>query len=41
MRQLNFLDELIIDNFAGGGGASCGIELATGRPVDTRCCKSA
>ena len=32
--QLNFLDELIIDNFAGGGGASCGIELATGRPVD-------
>lgn len=30
MRQLNFLDELIIDNFAGGGGASCGIELATG-----------
>lgn len=34
MRQLNFLDELIIDNFAGGGGASCGIELATGRPVD-------
>lgn len=25
--QLNFLDELIIDNFAGGGGASCGIEL--------------
>jgi len=28
------LDELIVDNFAGGGGASCGIELATGRPVD-------
>ena len=26
--------ELIIDNFAGGGGASTGIELATGRPVD-------
>ena len=25
------MDELIIDNFAGGGGASCGIELATGR----------
>lgn len=23
--------ELIIDNFAGGGGASTGIELATGR----------
>lgn len=26
--------ELIIDNFAGGGGASIGIELATGRKVD-------
>jgi hypothetical protein len=26
--------ELFIDNFAGGGGASTGIELATGRPVD-------
>lgn len=25
---------LIIDNFAGGGGASTGIELALGRPVD-------
>lgn len=25
---------LIVDNFAGGGGASTGIELATGRPVD-------
>ena len=30
---LNF-DELIIDNFAGGGGASMGIEMATGRQVD-------
>lgn len=28
------MDELIVDNFAGGGGASTGIELATGRPVD-------
>ncbi len=28
------LDELIIDNFAGGGGASTGIELATGRSPD-------
>jgi len=28
------MHELIIDNFAGGGGASTGIELATGRPVD-------
>ncbi|MDE6155557.1 MAG: DNA cytosine methyltransferase [Eubacterium sp.] len=27
-------DYLIVDNFAGGGGASCGIELATGRPVN-------
>ena len=26
--------ELIIDNFAGGGGASTGIEIATGHPVD-------
>lgn len=26
--------ELIVDNFAGGGGASLGIELATGRAVD-------
>ena len=32
--QLNFYDEMIIDNFAGGGGASTGIELAIGRPVD-------
>ena len=31
--QLNLLDEIIVDNFAGGGGASTGIELATGRPV--------
>ncbi|MDS1916095.1 DNA cytosine methyltransferase [Enterobacter asburiae] len=26
--------EIIVDNFAGGGGASTGIELATGRSVD-------
>lgn len=26
--------ELIVDNFAGGGGASTGIEMALGRPVD-------
>lgn len=32
--QTSLLQELIIDNFAGGGGASTGIELATGRPVD-------
>ncbi len=28
------MNELIIDNFAGGGGASTGIEVATGRSVD-------
>lgn len=27
-------NELIVDNFAGGGGASSGIEQAFGRPVD-------
>lgn len=32
--QINIFDELIADNFAGGGGASTGIELATGRVVD-------
>jgi len=31
--RINF-DELVIDNFAGGGGASTGIERAIGRPVD-------
>ena len=34
MKQINFFEEMIIDNFAGGGGASTGIELATGRAVD-------
>ena len=33
MSQLNIFDEIIVDNFAGGGGASTGIELAAGRPV--------
>lgn len=32
--QMSMFDYLIVDNFAGGGGASCGIELATGRPVN-------
>lgn len=32
--QINFFNELIVDNFAGGGGASTGIELATGRVVN-------
>lgn len=31
---LDISHELIVDNFAGGGGASCGIELALGRHVD-------
>lgn len=31
--QTSLIEEIIIDNFAGGGGASTGIELATGRPV--------
>lgn len=31
---LDFPDELIIDNFAGGGGTSEGLEQAFGRPVD-------
>ena len=31
--QTSILDEIIVDNFAGGGGASTGIELAAGRPV--------
>lgn len=33
-RKMSNYCELIVDNFAGGGGASTGIELATGRPVD-------
>lgn len=31
--QTSIFDEIIVDNFAGGGGASTGIELATGRVV--------
>lgn len=34
MSQINIFDEIIVDNFAGGGGASTGIELAAGRPVN-------
>ncbi len=30
----NLFRELVVDNFAGGGGASTGIELALGAPVD-------
>ena len=31
--QIDLFDEIIVDNFAGGGGTSTGIELAAGRPV--------
>lgn len=31
--QESLVDEIIVDNFAGGGGASTGIELATGKRV--------
>lgn len=34
MKQINFIDEIIVDCFAGGGGWSTGIEQATGEPVD-------
>lgn len=34
MFQDNLFRELVIDNFAGGGGASTGMELALGFPVD-------
>ena len=33
MAQIDIFDEIIVDNFAGGGGASTGIELAAGRPM--------
>lgn len=32
--QLDLFREIIVDNFAGGGGASTGIEMATGISVD-------
>ncbi len=32
--QIDLFQEIIVDNFAGGGGASTGIELATGRIVN-------
>lgn len=34
MYQYGFFDECFVDSFAGGGGASTGIEMATGHPVD-------
>ena len=33
-KSFAFTGELVVDNFAGGGGASLGIEMALGRPVD-------
>ena len=33
MSKIDIFEEIIVDNFAGGGGASTGIELAAGRPV--------
>lgn len=33
-KQIGMLDYCIVDSFAGGGGASTGIEMATGHPVD-------
>ena len=33
MSQIDIFEEIIVDNFAGGGGASTGIELASGRTV--------
>lgn len=34
LQQLDLFREIIVDNFAGGGGASTGIEMATGLSVD-------
>jgi len=33
VKQTDLFEKIIVDNFAGGGGASTGIELACGRPV--------
>jgi DNA (cytosine-5)-methyltransferase 1 len=33
-QQISIFDNIYVDSFAGGGGASTGIELATGRPID-------
>ncbi len=32
--QAGLFDEIVVDSFAGGGGASTGIEKALGRPID-------
>lgn len=33
-RHMKIVNEIVVDNFAGGGGASTGIEIAIGRSVD-------
>jgi DNA (cytosine-5)-methyltransferase 1 len=33
-KQYSIFDDCFVDSFAGGGGASTGIEMATGHPVD-------
>ena len=34
MNQFSIFDDCFVDSFAGGGGASTGIEMATGHPID-------
>lgn len=34
--QYSIFDDCFVDSFAGGGGASTGIEMATGHPVAWR-----
>ena len=34
MNQYSIFDDCFVESFAGGGGASTGIEMATGHPVD-------
>ena len=34
MNTVGYMNEIFVDNFAGGGGASTGFELATGRAID-------
>jgi DNA (cytosine-5)-methyltransferase 1 len=34
MNQYSIFDDCFVDSFAGGGGASTGIEMATGHPID-------
>jgi DNA (cytosine-5)-methyltransferase 1 len=38
---LDLNSEIIVDNFAGGGGASCGIELASKRCLEQDAQRSA